>query len=80
LPVARHRTSSGEDGADEQGQGCAAADATRAGAGQREDQADQGRPRVCPTSATMMLGILEAVIHVGVIKLFRLSHFYSPEW
>jgi hypothetical protein len=28
--------------------------------------------------ATMMLGILEAVIHVGVIKLFRLKHFYSP--
>ena len=28
--------------------------------------------------ATMMLGILEAVMHVAMIKMFRLKHFYSP--
>jgi hypothetical protein len=28
--------------------------------------------------APMMLGVLEAVEHVGVIKVFRLKHFYSP--
>jgi hypothetical protein len=28
--------------------------------------------------APMMLGVLEAIEHVGVIKVFRLKHFYSP--
>ncbi|HEY4257632.1 MAG TPA: HXXEE domain-containing protein, partial [Candidatus Udaeobacter sp.] len=28
--------------------------------------------------APMMLGVLEAVEHVGVIKVFRLKRFYSP--
>jgi hypothetical protein len=28
--------------------------------------------------ATMMLGVLEVVMHVAMIKMFRLPHFYSP--
>jgi Protein of unknown function with HXXEE motif len=29
-------------------------------------------------TAPMILGVLEAVVHIGVIKIFRLKHFYSP--
>lgn len=28
--------------------------------------------------AAMMLGIMEAIMHVAMIKMFRLRHFYSP--
>ena len=28
--------------------------------------------------ATMMLGVLETVMHIGMIKMFRLPRFYSP--
>jgi hypothetical protein len=28
--------------------------------------------------ATMMLGVLGTVIHIGMIKMFRLPHLYSP--
>jgi hypothetical protein len=28
--------------------------------------------------AVMMLGIMEAVMHLAMIKMFRLKHFYSP--
>jgi hypothetical protein len=28
--------------------------------------------------ATMMLGVLETVKHIGMIKMFRLPRFYSP--
>ncbi|HEY1473356.1 MAG TPA: HXXEE domain-containing protein [Pseudolabrys sp.] len=28
--------------------------------------------------AAMMLGVMEAVMHVAMIKMFRLKHFYSP--
>lgn len=28
--------------------------------------------------APMMLGVLEAIVHVAVIRIFRLKHFYSP--
>jgi hypothetical protein len=31
-----------------------------------------------PGTAAMMLGIMEAVTHVALIRMFRLKHFYSP--
>ncbi|WP_445217041.1 HXXEE domain-containing protein [Bradyrhizobium sp. Pa8] len=30
------------------------------------------------TMATMMLGIMEAIMHISMIRMFRLEHFYSP--
>src|SRR5262249_9746858 len=46
--AAHHRTSRGKAGPDEQGQGGAVADTTQTRTGQREDQADQGRPQGLP--------------------------------
>ena len=46
--AAHHRTGRGEAGADEQGQGGAAADAARTCVGQREDQADERRTQGLP--------------------------------